>query len=225
MAYISPDTPRRRLVTFGAVATLQGIMAAAILTGFAGGIVRIVPEEVFRAWPMPKPSDLPKPEPSITPSAKPETHPRDPKPEIPLPQDSLRGPDIQIDPAPLPSAGAGGEIGPLPLPPQPSPSASPAFTPRVARPLTAPGRWVSDADYPTGALRRGEQGVTGFELTVGPDGRVRNCTVTRSSGSNELDAATCAKVSQRAHFNPASDDHGDAVTSRYSNAIRWQIPE
>jgi len=222
MAYVSPDTPRRRLVTLGAVATVQGIIAAAILTGFAGGIVRIVPKEVFREWPMPRPSDPPRPEPSVTPSATPDAHQRDPKPDITLPQDPMRGPDIIFDPAPLPSAGAGDDIRPVPLP---SPSASPTFTPRAVRPLTAPGGWVSDNDYPASALRRGEQGVTGFEVSVGPDGRVRDCKVTRSSGSSALDAATCAKVAERAQFAPATDDHGAVVAGRYANAIRWQIPQ
>jgi protein TonB len=206
---------------------VQGIIAAAILTGFAGGIARIVPDEVFRAWPMPRPSDPPKPEPTITPTAAPSAHPRDPlpTPEVPMPRAPFPGPDVLIDLGPVPSTGGGGDIGSEFPPLQPSPSASPSFTPRAARPLANPGRWVSDADYPTSALRRGEQGVTGFELTIGPDGRVRNCTVTRSSGSADLDAATCAKVTQRARFDPASDDHGAVVAGRYSNTIRWQIPE
>ena len=54
---------------------------------------------------------------------------------------------------------------------------------------------MTDIDYPGGALRLGEQGVTGFSLTIAPDGRVRDCVVTRTSGSVELDRATCAKVS------------------------------
>lgn len=42
MAYLSPINPRRRLATLGAVTALHGVLAVAILTGFAGGIIRIV---------------------------------------------------------------------------------------------------------------------------------------------------------------------------------------
>ena len=224
MAYVSPDTTRRRAATLGAVAAVHGVMAFAILTGFAGGIVKVIEDQRLKVWNYVAPLDEPKPLPTVTPSPVPSTHPRDTavKPDIVLPLGPLQDPGIPFDRGLLP---AGGEIGPLLPPPIPSASASASFTPRAARPLTAPGQWVSETDYPTGALRRGEQGVTGFEITVGPDGRVRDCTVTRSSGSAELDAATCAKVSQRARFAPASDDQGAIIAGRYANAIRWQIPQ
>ena len=83
---------------------------------------------------------------------------------------------------------------------------------------------MTDNDYPGGALRRGEQGVTGFSLTIGPDGRARDCVVTRTSGSVDLDRATCAKVSARARFAPAMDSGGSGVAATYANTIRWQVP-
>ena len=83
---------------------------------------------------------------------------------------------------------------------------------------------MTDNDYPGGALRRGEQGVTGFSLTIAPDGRVRDCVVTRRSGSVELDRATCAKISARARFAPAMDSSGGAIAATYANTICWQIP-
>jgi periplasmic protein TonB len=227
MAYLSSDTPRARVAALGAVAALHAIMALAILTGFAGGIIKAIEKNRLQAWNYVDPIEPPKPVPTSTPRAEPANNQRETLPETEpmLPRDPFRDTDLLIDLGPLPTGGFGGDFGPIlePLAPKPSPSAS--FIPRAARPLTAPGRWVSDADYPTSALRRGERGVTGFQVTVGPDGRVRDCTVTRSSGSAELDAATCAKVTQRARFDPASDERGMVVAGRYSNAIRWQIPE
>jgi periplasmic protein TonB len=227
MAYLSSDTPRARVAALGAVAALHGIMALAILTGFAGGIFKEIEKNRIEAWNYVDPIDPPEPVPTITPAAAPAKNQREtlPKPELMLPRDPFRDTELPIDLGPLPSGGFGGNTGSIlePLAPKPSPSAS--FIPRTARPLTTPGRWVSEADYPTNALRRGEQGVTGFEVTVGSDGRVRDCTVTRSSGSAELDAATCTKVTQRARFDPASDESGAVVAGRYRNAIRWQIPE
>lgn len=224
MAYVSPNTSRNRVAALCAVAAVHGILAAAILTGFAGGIFKVIKEEHFQAW---NTIDPPKPVPTITPTEAPVKSRRETVPTIehPLPLDPYHTTETLIDPGPLPTGGLGGDIGPIiePLPPRPVPTAS--FTPRTARPLTAPGRWVSESDYPTSALRRGEQGITRFAVTVGPDGRVRDCAIISSSGSAELDAATCAKVSQRARFDPASDERGNSVAGRYANAIRWQIPE
>jgi protein TonB len=105
------------------------------------------------------------------------------------------------------------------------PSASATFAARPARPLGAPGRWVTNADYPSGALRRGEQGVAVFDVAIGADGKVRDCSVTQSSGSAELDAATCARVTSRARFAPATDTDGTATIGHYRNSIRWEIPQ
>jgi protein TonB len=73
--------------------------------------------------------------------------------------------------------------------------------------------------------RRGQQGAAAFDLLIRPDGRVSDCRITRSSGSAELDAATCAKVSERASFTPAHDAKGDPVAGSFSGVIRWRIPE
>lgn len=227
MAYLSPINPRRRLATLGAVTALHGALAVAILTGFAGGIIRIVEDKTLQSHDYMVPIAPPAPLPTLKPvDARQQARHRDQA--VVKPMEDLSGSvptiTIAIDPTVLPF-GPGAGTGPIGERLDPVPPAKPAFTPRSARPLNAPGLWVSDADYPTGALQRGEQGVTGFALTIGPDGRVRDCTVTRSSGSAELDAATCAKVTQRARFAPASNETGDAVAGRYSNVIRWQIPE
>lgn len=225
MAYVTPHSDksanRRRIIALAGVGAVHGVMAVALLTGFAGGIIQEIKRQSLQTWnympPPPKP-----PEPTVQPSAHPHIAPPMPNPlEPPLPQPSS---DFHIDVAPLPSGGSGLGTGTLP-PPLPTSSPTPHFTPRAAAPLGMPGRWVSDADYPTAALHRGEQGAAGFEVTIGPDGRVRDCRITRSSGSASLDAATCAKVSERAQFSPARDENGDLVVGRYANVIRWRIPE
>lgn len=62
-------------------------------------------------------------------------------------------------------------------------------------------------------------------MTIGADGRVRNCEILASSGSADLDRATCANVAKRARFKPATDDTGAAVSGSYSSAVKWQIPD
>lgn len=223
MAYgTTPETNRRRIVALGAVGAVHGVMAVALLSGFAGGIIKIHEKNWLPSWNyMPPPPPAPSPEPDV----KPAPHPRDsaPRPD-PIPQiPPIGDSSFHIDLGPLPPPG--GSFGTGDLPPLPPPSPTPSFTPRAAKPLGMPGKWVSDADYPTSALRRGQQGASAFELTIGPDGRVRDCRITRSSGSADLDAATCAKVSERASFTPARDEHGDLVAGRYSGVIRWRIPE
>ncbi|WP_421850179.1 energy transducer TonB [Novosphingobium sp.] len=227
MAYVTPlndqGANRRRIMALGAVITVHGVMALAIFTGFAGGVIRIIEKQHLPAWNFvpPRPKIIPEPVPS--PSAHPRT--RDAKPVVPDPRDPMIDSKIDLGPTTLPTLPTGGGLGGDLLPPLPPPSPSPSFTPRAAKPLGAPGKWVSDADYPAGALRRGQQGAAAFELTIGPDGRVRDCRITRSSGSADLDAATCAKVSERASFTPARDTHGDLVAGSFSGVIRWRIPE
>mgnify|MGYP002148087180 CR=1 FL=1 len=59
----------------------------------------------------------------------------------------------------------------------------------------------------------------------GPDGRVTSCDITSSSGSPDLDEATCSNVTRRARFTPAMDGEGNPTSGSYSNGIRWVIPK
>jgi protein TonB len=85
--------------------------------------------------------------------------------------------------------------------------------------------YVSDADYPSTAIRNEEQGTTRFRLVVAADGHVTDCTVTGSSGSAALDATTCRLMKSRARFSPARDSDGRPTGDTVANAIRWVLPE
>ncbi|MCY7397661.1 MAG: energy transducer TonB, partial [Sphingomonas bacterium] len=50
---------------------------------------------------------------------------------------------------------------------------------------------IDPGDYPRRAVERRAQGTTYLRFTILPNGRVRECIVTRSSGHRDLDAATC----------------------------------
>ena len=110
----------------------------------------------------------------------------------------------------------------------PSPTQDVASPPPLSRPDPKPrgnpGNWATTNDYPSVALQQEIEGTSGFSLTVGPDGRVSDCVITQSSGSPELDTATCTNVKQRARFEPALDASGTPTTGKYANRIRWQIP-
>jgi protein TonB len=83
----------------------------------------------------------------------------------------------------------------------------------------------STDDYPQSAIRNEEQGTTAVRLTIGTDGRVADCQITASSGSNALDAATCSVIKRRARYSPAKDQAGNAVTGSDSTRIRWELPD
>ncbi|MEA3010936.1 MAG: periplasmic protein TonB [Sphingomonadales bacterium] len=99
--------------------------------------------------------------------------------------------------------------------------------PRTVEPARAKANlasYVSDEDYPSNAVRNEEQGTTRFKLTVGPDGRVKECSVTGSSGSSALDSTTCRLMKQRARFTPARNNKGEPTGDTVANAIRWVLP-
>ena len=163
--------------------------------------------------------------------------PEPPKPQIEPPQHvsvvSVTPPIIQppiqrpifdappIPPTPVPyTPPAQVHVEPTPLPPPPPP-------PKKLEPARAKanlGSYVSDADYPASAQRNEEQGTTRFRLSVGADGRVSDCTVTGSSGSSALDAATCRIMKSRARFEPARDSSGNKTSDSVSSAIKWVLP-
>lgn len=94
---------------------------------------------------------------------------------------------------------------------------------RVA-PAGDPGAWVTPEDYPAIDQRNEVEGVTGVRLEVDGEGRVSNCAITQSSGSETLDAASCTLLQQRARFTPARDRLGQPITDFYSTRINWRLP-
>ncbi|HEX8483527.1 MAG TPA: energy transducer TonB [Allosphingosinicella sp.] len=109
-------------------------------------------------------------------------------------------------------------------PPAPTPAPPAAKTVEPARAKANLASYVSDTDYPSNAVRNEEQGSTRFRLTVGPDGKVKECTVTGSSGSSALDSTTCRLMKQRARFTPAKNNRGEPTGDTVSSTIRWVLP-
>jgi protein TonB len=111
---------------------------------------------------------------------------------------------------------------PAPAPAAPPP---PRITPKGATPKGNPGNWATTNDYPTRALREEREGTTGFRVSVTAEGRVGSCDITSSSGSPDLDEATCSNVTRRARFTPATNGEGQPTTGSYSSRVRWVIPK
>src|SRR3546814_6875382 len=75
---------------------------------------------------------------------------------------------------------------------------------------------AQNADYPLQALREGREGTSHFSVTVGTDGRAKDCVITKSSGSADLDAETCRMMAMRGRWSPAINANGAPVESKYS---------
>jgi protein TonB len=199
------------------VAILHVALGYALVTGLAYEAYKKV-KEVTSAVNIEEekpPEELPPPPPP----------PKDqPPPPIvaPPPPISFNAPAPQIETVTTPPPPAPVFTTAAPPPPAPPP---PRFQPKQPAPKGSPGNWATSNDYPSRALREEREGVTGFRVSVGTDGKVTSCEVTRSSGSPDLDQATCDNVRRRARFQPATDGEGNPTTGSYSNSIRWVIPK
>lgn len=94
-----------------------------------------------------------------------------------------------------------------------------------AQVIGSPAEWVRNDDYPPDALSKGEQGAVGIEFIIARNGRVSDCRVVQSSGSQLLDRKTCMLVTERALYSPALDADGRAVEQTSRLRFRWQIEE
>ena len=215
MAYADQSMSGNRIAALIIVALIHVVLIYALVTGLAYEGVKNVIKKVTTV-------DIKEPE-------KPkEPPPPPPKQNVPPPPVVVPPPKVDLAPAaPVIDVVPVAPPPPIPVlvPPAPAAPPPPRFTPRSATPKGRPGDWVTTNDYPSRALREEREGTTGFRLTVGPDGRAQSCEVTSSSGSPDLDSATCDNLRRRARFNPATDGEGNPTTGSYSSRTRWIIPK
>ena len=83
---------------------------------------------------------------------------------------------------------------------------------------------LANADYPRAALRARAEGSVSVRYTVATDGRVRGCTVTRSSGHRELDTTTCRLIERRFVYRPATNARGEPVAEAVVKTYDWMVP-
>lgn len=78
-------------------------------------------------------------------------------------------------------------------------------------------------DYPDVALDKDGEGTVAFALLIDEQGKVADCTVTKTSGLASLDAQSCAIVKQRARFEPAIGLDGKPAKSSWHQRVTWRI--
>lgn len=215
MAYADQQMSGNRVTAFIIVALLHLVLGYALVTGLAYEGVKQIMKKVTTI-------DIKKDEPKKEPPPPPKKAATPPPIVAPPPKInvSVAPPPVQtvVTPPPLPPP-------PIIAPPAPVAPPPPRFQPKSATPKGNPANWATTNDYPSRALREEREGTTGFRVSVGPDGRVTSCEVTSSSGSSDLDEATCSNVTRRARFAPAMDGEGNPTSGSYTNRIRWVIPK
>lgn len=90
----------------------------------------------------------------------------------------------------------------------------------AAVPAENPGNWILAEDYPARALRDGIEGKSTVVLTISPDGKPIGCQISISSGSADLDDATCKLLTERGRFETSST----GTTQSFSTVVEWKIP-
>ncbi len=217
MAYADQQMSGNRITALIIVALIHIVLGYALVTGLAyEGAAKLIKkvtaidikEEVKKDEPPPPPKKLDTPPPP----------PVAPPVRINVSTTPPMITTVQTPPPPAPIVLAPAPSAPVAPPP-------PRIQPKGPTPKGQPGNWANSNDYPSRALREEQEGVTRFRVSVGPDGRVSGCDVTGSSGSSELDSATCSLITRRGRFNPATDGEGQPVSSSWSSSVRWQIPK
>lgn len=215
MAYADQEVSGNRIAAFVIVALLHVALGYALVTGLAyEGVKQLVKKVTTVDIKQDEPKKEPPPPPKKADAAPPIVAP---PPKMNIASVAPPVEIVQTVPPPVPP--------PVIVAPAAPAAPAPRVQPKQAVPKGNPGNWATTNDYPTRALREEREGTTGFRVTVGPDGRVTSCSVTSSSGSSDLDEATCSNVTRRARFNPATDGEGNPTTGSYSSRVRWVIPK
>ncbi|MES2146251.1 MAG: energy transducer TonB [Pseudomonadota bacterium] len=195
------------------VLVIQFALGYAIVTGLAYNVIKKAAEDLktFNVEEEPPPPEPPPPPPKDMPDLPPP-----PTTPPPLVQMNAPAPTIQIQVAPPPMIPP---VAPQPPPPPPAP--------RKVSAAKAKGSLLglfSDEDYPASAQAAGAEGTAQASLTIGADGRVSGCNITRSTGNGALDAATCSILRRRAKFSPAIDSNGKPTSDTVSTPpITWRL--
>jgi protein TonB len=194
-----------------------GSLLYAIVTGLAYDVIKKTAEnlKVIDVEQKPPPPQQPPPPPKDMPKVPPP--PVTPPPLVQV--NTPPPPTIQTVTAPPP---------PVYIPPvAPAPPAPPPPPRKVQSAQSAKGdlrTLFSADDYPASAQAAGAEGTAQAELTIGTDGRVVSCSLTRSTGNSALDEATCNILRRRAKFTPARDSNGNPTTDTIQTPpIRWQL--
>lgn len=196
-----------------------GSLLYAIVTGLAYDVIKKTAEnlKVIDVEQQPPPPQKPPPPPKDMPKVPPP--PVTPPPLVQV--NNPPPPTIQTVTAPPPTVYVPPVVA---APPPPPPPPAPRKTVSAQSAKGDLRTLFSADDYPASAQAAGAEGTAQASLTIGTDGRVVSCNLTRSTGNSALDAATCNILRRRAKFTPARDSNGNPTTDTVTTPpIRWQL--
>jgi outer membrane biosynthesis protein TonB len=101
----------------------------------------------------------------------------------------------------------------------------PAVEAKIVRPLwaTNPSGWLFASDYPSGLAARGAESVVEVRLLVDAAGRVTKCTPLSHFDEPEFNRVSCARITERARFEPAELADGTKVPSYFTRRIVFRM--
>nr|WP_116089794.1 energy transducer TonB [Sphingomonas crusticola] len=217
MAYADqPTMTPRKAVAIGLVVLLHLLIGYAFITGLAFNVIKKAAQDL-------KVVDI-----------KDQPPPPEQKPPPPPPQQQATPPPPLVSPPPLvqTTTMAPPMVSVPVAPPAPPPVITPSAPPAPPAPVISqaaaakgdPRTWITNDDYPPGAMREERSGVSGIAWTINEQGRVENCHVTSPSGSPDLDETACRLVTRRGRYAPAKDQAGNPIKQTSSIRFRWVLP-
>lgn len=221
MAYADQQMSGNKVTAFIIVAIIHLVIGYGLISGLAAEAFEKVAERVTTV----DIEDPPEPEETPPPPPEPPKEVSPPPPYVPPTQVNVNPnpPPLQNTQIPPPPADTVFKIPPpapttAPPPPPPPP-------PSQAAPARNRGGWESRLyrDYPNRAAREGREGTVGMRITVGANGRVSNCSVTRSSGHSDLDSAACRGLQRYGRFTPAKDAAGNAISDTLAFEFTYRL--
>jgi TonB family protein len=84
--------------------------------------------------------------------------------------------------------------------------------------------WFFVDDVPEYLIRQSGLWLVPVRITVGSDGKIRDCDVEGTSGISDLDKRTCRIIMRRARFKPASIG-GAAAPGVYRTTVTWAVAD
>jgi hypothetical protein len=98
---------------------------------------------------------------------------------------------------------------------------------KIVRPVWAPNvaAWFSPKDYPRNMLLDRKESVVRVRVLVDATGHVTKCTSLSHFQEPDFNNITCAKFTERAHFEPAELADGTKVPSYYVNSVVWRLAQ
>jgi protein TonB len=225
-SYQGSANPRDRGKAIVAVALVHAGLAAVILTGLNGKVVRQAVDRLVTidiAEPKPPPPPPPPaprerqaPREAGAPAKKAEATPVvAPRPKLPVPSPIPATPVAGSGSSTSQGAGTGGN----------GTGAGGAGNGRGAG--FTPARRISkipDREYRRLAATGLQSGRVGVTIKVNSDGSVGNCRVARSSGDSAIDSLMCDLTLRYVRFDPARDPSGRAVAQDITFFPNWWRP-